>query len=542
MDNETTLQEIYQERKDMYKSAKITCLMKYEEREFKNLKTIIILTSDEAQNKFDKIVEVGNIIGLRGSIDSNDILKIIEKIGAGESIQFGEHIIEMPKGFGKGIIYNSEEMLEQIYVPYPSRLYNTSGSGDMMDKILQQYYNHYKSEGYESIYEALSDKLKFKVQGASASNWLGIYLPNYQTRILNAEIYSKRIVVDVATNLPKKRLKFAVVYQPKNSPLGYDSNRLNTDVEIPRTIIDLHEAVYQAQLYLWDEVDKRFALDQRNLIGDKFSYLINTLISSNHEYGIIPFHPENRHISKLLSEKINEFKSALTISSSTSEKCVDSLDYELLSAIKHYGGEYDKFLLELIKCYSSDDIQQSLVKLGTFNHIRVSLDKVTLTVTGIEILSLPPIAFQAILPSLIANKIGHLKSELYSSNWDGVINEGNRILEHILKVKLELEVRKKFNMDIEEWWKTNMKGKKSFNKVSLGDLREPLIKEFHTFERNHFLDRIIDAFLTITGTQKHSNALDSDKNQTSIENAAIIADHLVEIFVRYWYKEIDNQI
>jgi hypothetical protein len=211
----------------------------------------------------------------------------------------------------------------------------------------------------------------------------------------------------------------------------------------------------------------------------------------------------------------------------TSDQGTDAIDLEVLKAIQDCGGD----VLQLMAIYSSSPFRQTelvprVVRLYALRFVTVDRRKLALTPEGQEILNTPSYLLRTHLPPDVAARLIEIRSELNSTNFDGVMNKTNKLFEHLLRQRLLSEQ----NIDT-KWSQLHKQGRvvHDLEGCSLGELRGAC-EVLQIFKKGEIYDELIGAFSKLNNPQKHEMGVAVD-----ISKAAQSSVEIATAFVRNWF-------
>ena len=219
------------------------------------------------------------------------------------------------------------------------------------------------------------------------------------------------------------------------------------------------------------------------------------------------------------------------ITAKTSELLVDNFDVDLIRTIREeQGGTGGYFTLVRHVSYFFPVAQlfEHLGKLQALGYLKADRVGVELTVEALDLLSFPPVAFQATVPPNVATRLARMRLALNSGNMNGVLDQANQLLEFILRHAFE----QRFAGNVEIQWK-NFVGsdiKIDYDHASLRNLavvskRAGIIPE----EDILYEEALLVAKIRVPQVHERESA-------PRIEESALTAMRTVEIFVRHWYQ------
>lgn len=238
-----------------------------------------------------------------------------------------------------------------------------------------------------------------------------------------------------------------------------------------------------------------------------------------------------RCVQSLIIEQTDSFKELPQISRATSEQLVDAFDMEILNTVDELREEKDdylKVLPALSDIMTENEVVYRLGKLRSLGLIRAQPSRVTLTPSGVEILSTPPLSIRAIVPPRYASTLARARIMLDQGNFNGVIDMTNILFEDILKGAIEEKLGKKLDSKWKELQKKGHVGR-PFNSASLGVLLFAC-RNIGIISKGSIPETLLGAFLKIRVPQKHLTETKADP-----ERDARSSLDLAQIFIRYWF-------
>ncbi|MFB0503583.1 MAG: hypothetical protein ACETWE_07095 [Candidatus Bathyarchaeia archaeon] len=209
----------------------------------------------------------------------------------------------------------------------------------------------------------------------------------------------------------------------------------------------------------------------------------------------------------------------------TTELGVDSIDVDILGAIKTVGGDYALFIPEILKYLSLDTLLSRLARLSTLGLMTLQPPrKIVLTPLGVDALNLPPSVLPARVPSEFGRRIAEIQSAFRQENYDEVTNKSTKLLEACLRERLETE----YENTLEDVW-SELK-LEPYSRASLGTLKEACIR-LNIFARDSIPDHLISTVLKLRVPMSHEKRFSPE----SSPHIALLTLRQVEGFFRDWY-------
>jgi len=267
---------------------------------------------------------------------------------------------------------------------------------------------------------------------------------------------------------------------------------------------------------IWLHHKKGFVIDYRRIWRTPSIEAVERDLSKGGEY----FSQEGVNV---ITQTIDH-RSKEEFSIATTEEGVDSIDVEILKAIKEIGGDYADFMPEVLKYLSLDLLLSRLARLRGLGFLALYPPRrILLTSPGVDALNLPPSVLSARIPAEFGRRIAEIKLAFRNGNFDEVTNKATKLLEAVLRRKLE----EKFRGTIRNIWPNLKLG--SYDRASLGTLKEACLK-LKVLKRNGIVDHILSTLLKLRVPITHEK-----ETHISEQDVALQTIRLIEVFVRQWY-------
>ena len=347
-----------------------------------------------------------------------------------------------------------------------------------------------------------------------------ILLPYYYAKIQNCILLENKLQVEIMPNISKLNdlvLKYNCPIEGKRALTG------TIEVKTPSIKLAFETAPEVANVWLYQK--EGYKVDYRSRVERTLN--LKEIIEHLSKRGLTYVGDTIRKsLAKGIFVSSELFRKVLTIEEETTETCVDSVDREILNAIKNEGRDYEKFIPAILLWLPAGDLMRRLGKLHALYYIYVGSDeKVALTPQGMDILLLPPSTLATNVPEDVARIIAEIKLAFLNGDFDGVVNTTTKMFEHILRTALE----KKFGNQLMEKWQSLKE--KPYDRAGLGVLKGACLK-LKVFSRGSIPNRTLESFLKIRAPVSHKAVELIDSAST-----AKITLSLVEVFVRYWFYQ-----
>jgi len=243
--------------------------------------------------------------------------------------------------------------------------------------------------------------------------------------------------------------------------------------------------------------------------------------------------PIRKYCHGLILKGSESFSITPRISGATSEYLVDQFDKEILKIVNESRGnrgDYLSLLPQFALFVTEKEAVERLARLRSLGFITANASGVILTPTGMELASIPTLAPQAMLPGTFAAALAKARMEYDRRNFNGATDEVNKLLENVLRAKLE----EKYGDSLDsEWSRLLFEGvvKRPYDQANLGILL-PACRSLEIIKAGSIYDSILGVFLKLRAPEKHSTGIETDS-----EKDAKSALELAQIFTRYWFAQ-----
>lgn len=348
-------------------------------------------------------------------------------------------------------------------------------------------------------------------------NSIHIVAPLYYARIKKIDLSGRELLVEIDCSLVNPQdLKIAYNTEGPNERAHhyevFEANTVQPDENT--TTINLKYDAEMATVWLQY---RGLKIDSRGTRRTPTIETIEKQLTSESPY---LYEETAGAITETINLRSKEGIPALT----TTEQGVDSIDVEILNAVKTLGGDYSKCIPEVLKYLSFGMLLSRLARLRTLGFIELQPPrKILLTSLGVDAINLPPSVLPARVPSEIGERIAEIRLAFQNEDWDEVTNKSTKLLETILRKRLE----EKFSGTLSDVWPNLSMG--PYDRASLGTLKGACVK-LKVFRRDGVADHILSIILKLRVPISHEK-----KGKTSPSNIASLTVKLVEAFVRAWY-------
>jgi len=484
-----------------------------------NFITLIKMLHSGTLRPWEKQVEKNNFAILQAVITVDRFKEVLERLVNEEVLEVNGYQVFGPFNFGRREFLGSERSQSLYNTNYGVNFWRVTGKANLglpSDRNLEleseavpfghardaiEYHAGLTHEGYEHI-----------------RNSVHIVAPFYYARIAKATLSGLDLLVEIdckIAHLQDIQIKYNTE-GPKEGSHYYKT--LEADTVQPdeyATTIHLKQDVEIATV--WLHHTKGYVIDSQRIRRTPSMKAIEKQLSLDSQF--------------LSEEDAQAITEAITLRSKTNipalvttEQGVDSIDVEILKAMKNLGGDYAECLPEVLKYLSIDMLLSRLARLRTLGFLKLQPPrKVLLTSLGVDALNLPPGVLSARVPPEIGGRLAEIRLAFRDENYDEVTNKSTRLIEAILRKKLE----EKFLGTFQDVWPNLNLG--PYDRASLGTLKEACLK-LKVFKKNGLTDHILSTILKLRVPMSHEK-----EGIASPPNIGFLTVHLLEAFVREWY-------
>lgn len=322
-------------------------------------------------------------------------------------------------------------------------------------------------------------------------NSIHIVAPLYYARIKKIDLSGRKLLVEIDCSLVNPQdLKIAYNTEGPNERTQYyevlEANSVQPD-EDTITINLKHDAEMAT---VWLQHIKGHKIDSRRTRRTPSIETIEKQLASESPNLY-------EEAAGVITETINLRSKEGIFALTTTEQGVDSIDIEILKAVKTLGGDYSKCIPEVLKYLSFDMLLSRLVRLRTLGFIELQPPrKILLTSLGVDALNLPPSVLSARVPPEIGERIAEIRLAFQDEDYDEVTNKSTKLLETILRKRLE----EKFSETLCDVWPNLNIG--SYDRASLGTLKEACVK-LKVFKRDGVANHTLSTILKLRVPMSH---------------------------------------
>ena len=507
-------------RKELYRLIEFkSVLAKRREGKWYNFVTLIKMLHSGNLKSWEKQLEKDNFVILSAVITIDQFKEIYERLVSNQVLELDGYQAYGPFNLPQKDFLDSDQSKRSYDIDWAVNLWRITGKEDF--GLPDSRSLELESEGLP--FSATEDAIRYYTglsvrSDSSLRNAIHIVAPLYYAKIKRAELFGRELFVETGFNLVSAkdlRIKYNTEGLDERSSYYKTIEVGIAELADSTTTIQLKEDAEIATVWLYHV--RGFKIDSRRARRKPSIEDVEKHLSQETPYSW----DEDAHVITDFIISTSKTKIPELV---TTEKGVDSIDVEILKAVKTKGGDYAKFIPEVLKFNSLDMLLSRLARLRTLGFLTLQPPrKILLTSLGVDAINLPPSVLSAKIPPEIDKRIAKIKSALKEEDYDGVTNKSTKLLEALLREKLE----SKFKGSLEDVW-PNLK-LEPYDRASLGTLKEGCIR-LNIFKENSVVGHLISTMLQLRVPMSHEK-----EEIKSPSDIAILTVELIEAFVRNWY-------
>lgn len=513
--------------KNLYRSVEIKSVVARREdipgREGKwhNFVTLIKMLDSSNLRPWKIHLEKDNFAILSAILSIDRFKEILERLTTDQVLEVDVYRAFGPFNFGQREFLGSEQSRKFYDIDWAVDVWRIDGKDNLglpntLNRELESEIVPFKYAG-----DAIKYHIGLTHEGyEKIRNSIHIVAPSYYARIEKVDLSGRQLFVKIYCNVAKpKDLRIRFNVEGCDERTNYykilEAHTVQPDEDA--MTIDLKQDAEIATI--WLHHIKGHVVDYRRTRRKPSIETIEKQLS---------LYSDNPQLSEeeadVLTKTINLRSEADMPALLTTEQGVDSIDVEILKAVKILGGDYAKCIPEVLKYLSINMLLSRLARLKTLGFITLQPPrKILLTPAGIDAVNLPPGVLSARIPPEIARRIAEIRIAFQNEDYDEVTNSSTRLLEAILRKRLE----EKFSRNLQDVWPNLNLG--DYNRASLGILKEACLK-LKVFRKNSVTDHILSTLLKLRVPMSHEK-----EGGMSPPDIALLTLRLVETFARQWY-------
>jgi len=489
------------------------------EGKWHNVVTLIKTLHSGSSRPWEKPLKRNDFVILSAAITIDHFKQVLERLINEHVLEVDEYEVYGPFIFGQRDFLDSKQSKRSYDIDWAVNLWRATGQ----DNLGLPDSRSLELESEDVPFSDPKDAIRFYTgislqSDSSLQNAIHIAAPLYYARIEKTELSGKELIVGIDFNLVGSqdlRIKFNTEGPDERSQYYRILEARTVTPANKTTTIQLKEDAEVATVWLYHTAG--FRIDSYHVRKTPSIKDLETRLTRD------PLHFWDEDVNVITNAIISTSKEGIP-DLVTTELGVDSMDVEILKAIKIQGGDYAKFIPEVLKYLSLNMLLSRLARLRVLGFITLQPPrKILLASHGVDALNLPPTMLSSKVPSEVDKRIAEINSAFRKEDYDEVTNKSTKLLETILREELE----DKFPGTLQIVW-TNLK-LEPYNRASLGILKEACLR-LEVFESNSIADHLLGIILKLRVQLSH------EKEETiPPSEVASLTVKLVEAFVRNWY-------
>jgi hypothetical protein len=507
--------------KDLYKFVEFKSVIarRKDIPNWHNFITLISMLYSGSSRPWEKQLEKNNFAILSAILTLDDFKGILERLVSDHILEVAGYQAYGPFNLGQKDFLDSEQSKRLYNIDWAVNMWRATGKENPGLPDSRSIELESEDIPFRDPQSAIRYYTGISIQNdSSLQNAIHVVAPLYYARIKKVELSTKELLVETGFDLvgaqdirigyntegPDERAQY---YKTLEASTVRPANGLTT--------IQLEEVAEAATVWLYHTAG--FKIDSRSVRKKPSIENLETDLSRENPY--------------LWDEGIRVITDAIVSTSITkipdlvtTELGVDSIDIEILKAIKTRGGGYANFIPEVLKYISLNMLLSRLARLKMLGFLTVQPPrKILLTSLGVDALNIPPSALAAKVPPNVSMRMAEIRLAFQREDYHEVMNKSTKLLEAILREGLE----DKFRGTVQNVW-PNLK-LEPYDRASLGTLREACLR-LSVLEKNSTADHLLSIILKLRVPMTHEK-----EEVTSPSSVGLLTVNLVEAFVRNWY-------
>lgn len=489
------------------------------EGKWHNFVTLIKLLHSGSLRSWEKQLKKNTFAILSAVITIDHFKEILEGLVNNHVLEVDGYQAYGPFNFNRKDFLNSEQSKRSYDIDWAVNLWRVTGKENLGLPDSRSLELESEDVPFKNPRDATRYYTGISIQSdSSLQNAIHIVAPLYYARIKTVELSGKELFVKTDFNLVNAqnlRIRYNTEGPDERSQYFKTLEASTVQPADGTTTIQLKEDAESATVWLYHIAD--YKIDSRSTRRTPSIEKIETHLSQ-----------ENPH---LWDEDVSVITDAIVSTSKTripelitTELGVDSIDVEILKAVKTQGGDYAKFIPEVLKYISFNMLLSRLARLRILGFLMLQPPrKILLTSHGVDALNLPPSVLSAKVPPEVDKRIAEIKSAFREENYDEVTNKSTKLLEALLRERLEA----KFKGTLQDIWDNLNLG--AYDRASLGILKEACLR-LKVFKKNSIADHLISTILQLRIPMSHEK-----EGLKSPSHISLLTVRLIEAFLRDWY-------
>jgi len=506
--------------KEVYRLVEFkSVLAKTREKEWYNFATLITMMQSGTQKSWEKQLEKDNLLILSAVVTIDKFKEILQHLVNDYVLEEDGYTVHGPFNLCQKDFRDSELSKRSFDIGWAANAWRLTGKENFGLPDSRSLELESEDLPFSDTKDAISYYTSMSLKSdSSLENAIHIVAPLYYAKIRKAELSGLELFVETDFNLvgaQDVRLKYNTEGPDERSSYYKTIEAGTVKPSDNATTIHLKEDAQIATVWLYHSTG--FKIDSRRVTR-----------KPSIEDMEKRFFQENPYLwdvdINIITETILSHSKTGMPELVTTELGVDSIDVEILKAVKTHGGDYTEFIPEVLKYISLNILLSRLARLRVRGFLILQPPrKILLTSLGVDTINLPPSVLSAKVPPEIDKRISEIRSAFKEEDYDGVTNKSTKLLETLLRERLE----SKFSGSLVDVW-PNLK-LEPYERASLGTLKEGCVR-LNIFRENGVVSHLVSTILQLRVPMSHEKGEIKSPSQI-----AILTVELIEAFVRNWY-------
>jgi hypothetical protein len=484
-----------------------------------NILTLIKMLHSSKLKPPKKQIEKNSFAIISTTITMNQLRKFLKRLTDENLFEIGGYQVHGPFTFHQREFIISERSRRVFDIDWAANVWRATGTENFGLPDSRSLELESEDIPFDDAVDAIRYYTGVSLRDdSSLQNAIHVIAPLYYARISNVRLSEKALSIKIQFGLADaKSLKVKFNTEGRDERSNYNKvieARTVKPINGTTTIRLKHDAetttvwLYHARGYKVDSCSER----RIPSIED-----IEEQISRDS-----PYLGEEQAL--VITKQIDRYSRKTAFPTASTEYGVDSVDVDILGAMKDLGGDYAKFIPEVVKYLSLSILLRRLARLRKLGYVTLEHPgKILLTSRGVDALNLPPSVLPAKIPHEIGERMAEIELAFRNEEYDKVINASTKLLEALLRDRLETRLKERLSGN---WSKLKLM---DYERASLGVLKDACIR-LKVLKKNSVSDHLISTILQLRIPVSHEK-----REMKSPADIASLTVRLMEAFLRDWY-------
>jgi hypothetical protein len=484
-----------------------------------NIVTLIKMLHSGKSKPPEKQLEKSSFAILSTTITIDHLRKFLKRLVSENAFEIGGYRVHGPFMFRQREFMISENSKKIFGIDWAANVWRAAGTENFGLPDSRSL----ELESEDTPFDDAMDAIRYYTgvslrDDSSLQNAIHAIAPLYYARISNVRLSGKALSIKIQFGLANAR-SLSIKYNTE----GHDERSNYYKVLEARTVkpinstttIRLKHDAEKATVWLYHT--KGYKVDSRS----------ERRIPSIEDIEM-QFSQDAPHLweeqASVITKMIDRYSKKVVLPVTSTEYGVDSIDVDIIDAVRRLGGDYSKFIPEILKYLSLNTLLRRLARLRMLGYVTLEDPrKILVTSLGIDALNLPPSVLSAKVPHEISKRMAEIRLAFQNEEYDKVTNASTKLLEALLRNRLETRLKEGLR---DSWSRLNLV---EYERASLGVLKDACVR-LKVLKKNSVSDHLISTILQLRIPVSHEK-----REIKSPADIASLTVRLMEAFLRDWY-------